>query len=101
MSLGKRDCLFDMKIVQKIKKVIFYIRIPAIILIILYQRLFSPDHSFWSKYIYPRGFCRFTPSCSEYGKLSIKKDGLVKGSIKTMWRIWRCNPWSDGGEDYP
>jgi putative component of membrane protein insertase Oxa1/YidC/SpoIIIJ protein YidD len=35
--------------------------------------------------------CTFTPSCSEYGILSIKKNGIVMGGIKTMDRLTRCN----------
>lgn len=90
-----------MKSFRKTKQFIYYARIPVIILIGLYQKLFSPDHSFWAKYAYPKGFCRFDPTCSEYGKQAIKKYGLLKGGIKTSWRILRCNPWSKGGEDKP
>jgi len=36
-------------------------------LIFIYQKLFSPDHSFWAQW---RGwYCKYYPSCSEYGKL--------------------------------
>ncbi len=86
---------------RRLKQFIYYARVPVLILIGLYQRLFSPDHSFWAKHLYPRGFCRFTPTCSEYGKQSIKKHGLFVGGLKTAWRILRCNPWSKGGEDLP
>lgn len=86
---------------RKIKQVIYYIRVPVLVLIFFYQRLFSPDHSFWAKHIYPKGFCKFKPTCSEYGMQAIKKFGLMKGGIKTVWRILRCNPWSRGGEDNP
>jgi len=90
-----------MELYRKLKQFIYYTRIPFVIFIGLYQKLFSPDHSFWGKYIYPRGFCRFYPSCSEYGKQSIKKYGFFKGVTKSIWRIVRCNPWSKGGEDKP
>ena len=46
--------------------------------------------------------CRFTPTCSEYAKLAIRKYGAVKGSGLAAWRILRCSPFTSGrGEDYP
>ena len=88
-----------MKFFKKIKTIFYYFRFVAIFFILLYQRLFSPDHSFWSKHFYPHGYCKFQPSCSEYGKQAIKKYGIFIGGIKTSWRILRCNPWNKGGED--
>jgi uncharacterized protein len=35
--------------------------------------------------------CTFTPSCSEYGILAVKKFGMVKGGVMTMDRLTRCN----------
>ncbi len=35
--------------------------------------------------------CTFTPACSEYGILAVKKFGMVKGGIMTMDRLTRCN----------
>ena len=35
--------------------------------------------------------CNFTPSCSEYALQSIKKFGLIKGSLNAMDRLSRCN----------
>ncbi len=69
-------------------------------LIKIYQKTLSLDHGPLKK-IYPHGYCRFYPSCSEYGFLSIKKYGVIKGIYKTAYRILRCNPWSDGGVDKP
>jgi len=76
-------------------------RYIAIILVTFYQKTLSPDHSFWSKAVFPHGYCKYTPSCSEYSKLSLKKHGLILGSLKNVWRILRCNPWSKGGMDLP
>jgi hypothetical protein len=61
----------------------------------------SPDHSFWSRWINTYGFCKYHPTCSEYMKLSLRKYGLIRGMGKGIWRILRCNPWSDGGIDLP
>lgn len=35
--------------------------------------------------------CTFTPSCSEFGILAVKKFGVVKGGVMTMDRLTRCN----------
>ena len=43
--------------------------------------------------------CKFYPTCSEYTKQAIEKYGAFKGSIKGIWRILRCNPFSKGGYD--
>jgi putative membrane protein insertion efficiency factor len=43
--------------------------------------------------------CRFVPSCSQYGVEAIERYGVVKGSMMTIWRIARCNPFSAGGYD--
>lgn len=58
---------------------------------------------FYRKYISPHtpARCRFYPSCSQYAILAIKKYGPMKGLIKAVWRILRCNPFSRGGIDYP
>jgi len=58
---------------------------------------------FYQKFISPvlPSSCRYHPSCSNYAILAIKKYGVIKGSIKAIWRILRCNPFSKGGVDYP
>jgi putative membrane protein insertion efficiency factor len=70
----------------------------AIFLIKIYQKTLSFDHG-PLKVLHPYGYCRFTPSCSQYGIEAINKYGLIKGGIKTSWRILRCNPWNKGGYD--
>lgn len=45
--------------------------------------------------------CRFTPSCSAYGRESIRKHGFAVGSLKTAWRIARCGPWTSPGTSDP
>ena len=63
--------------------VIFFIKV--------YQR-YAPDSI--------RLKCRFEPSCSEYMIQSIQKYGLVKGLVKGIRRLCRCNI-NGGGYDYP
>jgi conserved hypothetical protein YidD len=64
----------------------------------LYQKTLSFDHG-PLKALYPHGFCRFYPSCSQYGIEAVEKYGIIKGGFKTIWRILRCNPWNKGGND--
>ena len=41
--------------------------------------------------------CRFEPTCSAYGRAAIAKYGFGKGSLKTVWRIAKCGPWTKPG----
>jgi putative membrane protein insertion efficiency factor len=43
--------------------------------------------------------CRFTPTCSEYGREAIERYGFPRGFALATGRVLRCNPWSDGGLD--
>ncbi|MDR0632492.1 MAG: membrane protein insertion efficiency factor YidD [Holosporaceae bacterium] len=45
--------------------------------------------------------CKFYPTCSEYAVLSIRKYGLLRGCLKMIGRLLRCNPFSNGGVDFP
>ena len=75
-----------------------YPRYFIIKLIKLYQKTLSFDHGVF-KFLFPHGYCRFHATCSEYGIQAIEKYGIIKGVIKTSWRILRCNPWNKGGID--
>jgi putative membrane protein insertion efficiency factor len=41
--------------------------------------------------------CRFVPTCSVYGRESIRKYGLLRGGARTAWRLARCGPWTPLG----
>ena len=56
-----------------------------------YQKLISPLFT-------PR--CKYYPSCSTYAELAITEFG-IKGFFMATWRLIRCNPFSQGGVDYP
>ena len=55
----------------------------------------------YRKYISPikPPCCRFTPTCSAYAIEAYKKRGFFIGTILTVWRILRCNPFCKGGYD--
>jgi putative membrane protein insertion efficiency factor len=36
--------------------------------------------------------CRFTPSCSRYADVVIRRDGVLRGGWQTLKRVARCNP---------
>ena len=43
-----------------------------------------------------RGKCRFRPTCSYYGLEAYRRYGFLKATVRTVWRILRCNPWNNG-----
>ncbi len=45
--------------------------------------------------------CRFQPTCSRYFIESVQKYGAIRGTLRGVWRICRCHPWSAGGYDPP
>lgn len=70
----------------------------GIFFINLYQKTISPDHGI-IRGLYPHGFCRYYPTCSQYTKEAIEHRGIIIGAVLGCWRILRCNPWSKGGHD--
>lgn len=67
-------------------------------LIKIYQKTLSFDHGIF-RHLFPNGYCRFYPTCSEYSYQAIAKYGVIKGGLMAIWRILRCNPWNKGGHD--
>lgn len=59
-------------------------------LIKIYQYAISP---------YLSASCRYTPTCSVYCYLSIKKFGIIKGGYYSLIRLLKCNPWGGVGID--
>jgi hypothetical protein len=49
----------------------------------------------------PYGVCRFHPSCQEYAHEVFQTQPFYKAVGKTLWRIFRCHPFSRGGYDPP
>ncbi|MBQ4262890.1 MAG: membrane protein insertion efficiency factor YidD [Bacilli bacterium] len=43
--------------------------------------------------------CRFTPTCSQYMKVSIERYGVLKGIKLGTKRILRCHPFGKFGYD--
>lgn len=57
----------------------------------LYRKFISPLKSTSS--------CRFVPTCSAYALEAYKVHGFFKGTVLTVWRVLRCNPFCKGGFD--
>ena len=62
-----------------------------------YQKTLSYDHGIMGKLFPNTRFCKFTPTCSEYSYEAIDKYGVLKGSVLSIKRVVRCNPWSEPG----
>ncbi len=43
--------------------------------------------------------CRFSPTCSCYGREALLKHGFFIGCGLALRRILRCHPWNSGGYD--
>lgn len=70
----------------------------------LMEKIFITLINFYQKFISPLfksiGVnCKYYPSCSEYMKQAIHKYGIFKGVALGLFRICRCNPFSNGGYD--
>lgn len=64
----------------------------AAALLVSYKRRVSP--------FLPRS-CRFSPTCSEYARLAVLKHGFWRGTLLTIGRLVRCQPFCAGGVDLP
>lgn len=43
--------------------------------------------------------CRFSPTCSEYALIALKRFGFIKGSWLMLQRVLKCHPLNKGGDD--
>ena len=77
----------DIILMTKINQILTY---PFILIIKFYQSYISP-------LIGPN--CRYTPTCSQYSIISLKKHGIFLGLYLSIKRIIKCNPLFKGGYD--
>ena len=62
----------------------------AIGLVLFYRKCISP--------LFPPT-CIYTPTCSEYMLIAIRRFGVFKGIFLGIKRLLRCVPWQCGGVD--
>jgi len=43
--------------------------------------------------------CRFSPSCSNYALDALEQRRLLPALFMIVWRLLRCNPFCNGGND--
>lgn len=43
--------------------------------------------------------CRFVPTCSSYGIEAMRVHGGLRGTLLTVGRLLRCQPFCEGGYD--
>jgi putative membrane protein insertion efficiency factor len=67
----------------------------------LWRELWVLPIRFYQRFLSPLKppTCRFHPTCSEYALRAIRDHGALKGVLLGGWRILRCNPFVEGGED--
>ena len=78
-----------MKILKNKLNNFFYLLFDKVIL--FYQIIISP--------IIPAR-CRYYPTCSEYGRQALSWHGPWRGSLLTVHRLCRCQPWGGHGIDF-
>ena len=65
-------------------------------LIRFYQALLSPA---LAAFFGPAARCRYTPTCSQYARESIRLHGACAGGLLAARRLCRCHPWAPFGDD--
>lgn len=66
-------------------------------MVTMYQQTLSPDHG-PLRHLYTYGYCRHSPTCSEYAKIVVKKHGAIIGSLLAVKRVITCNPFAKPSE---
>ena len=85
-----------MEILTQISKLL---ALPLVALVAVYQKTLSPDHGPLSIF-YPYGYCKFYPTCSEYARQVLLKQGIA-GLPKIIWRVLSCRPGKAPQVDLP
>ena len=60
-----------------------------ILIIAFYQSIIS---SILKNILGVNKMCRFSPTCSEYAKIAIKKEGVFRGLGMSAIRLLKCQP---------
>lgn len=60
-------------------------------IITIYQVIFSP---ILKVLLGTKRMCRYEQTCSAYAKEIIEKEGVLRGVVKAMLRVARCQPFA-------
>ncbi len=88
MSINRQDDSDSTRVARVVGYLVASPRLALIGLVRLYQAVLSPLLG---------SRCRFHPSCSSYGIDALRTHGAIKGTLLTIGRLGRCNPWNGGG----
>jgi len=91
-SLTETGWLTDPSGVERDEARLEWPRRGAVLVLRAYQRVISP-------LLPPR--CRYWPTCSEYARLAVARQGLARGAASSIARLLRCHPGRGGGIDLP
>lgn len=67
-----------------------FVRNAVLLLLRAYKWLVSPML---------RPACRYVPTCSEYAMEAVERYGVMRGGVKAIGRLLRCQPFAKGGFD--
>ena len=65
------------------------------------RRIYVLPIAFYRRFLSPLKppTCRFHPTCSAYALEAVTTRGILRGTLLSVWRILRCQPFSKGGYD--
>ena len=61
--------------------------------------LFNFSSTLRTLFFIPHGSCRYQPTCSNYAKEALIKLPVYIAIPRIIYRVLRCNPFSNGGYD--
>jgi putative membrane protein insertion efficiency factor len=86
-------------IFRKALAILFWLPATASIMLVrIYQKTLSPDHGLL-KVLYPYGYCRHQPTCSEYAILTLKKELYPVALFLIIKRLLSCHPWKQPSDE--
>ena len=87
--INYRDQPFMLK-----RLIVWFVFLPRKVVIScvkLYQRTLSPDYGAL-RGMFPYGYCRHSPTCSQYAVEQLTQRGAIIGTLLAAWRVLHCNP---------
>lgn len=86
--MNKVDCHASLAMIEKLKILLAHVGCFPIYLYRIAIRPLLPES------------CAFTPTCSAYAIIAIRRHGVIRGYGYGIARIARCNPFNKRGSGY-